>query len=106
MLARKLKADDEKQYAEDRITSMEARLEEKLLKRLKEGLAELVEDLVDRELKVMVTPGGSFERDIKLLLNKAIEDRGSGQLAGLLNGIDISHQHRGGPGRGHTGKRM
>src|SRR5208337_2662756 len=55
MLAQKLKADDEKQRREDRISSMEVRLEGRLLKGLKEELAELVQDLVDREVKSMVT---------------------------------------------------
>jgi hypothetical protein len=106
MLAQKLQADDEKQYAEDRGGSMQARLEERLLKRLKEELVELVEDLVDRELRSMVTPGGSFERDLKPLVVKVIEDKGSGQFVSLLDEIDMSHEHRGGPGRGHKGEKM
>ncbi len=73
MLAQKLKAGDEKQYAEDRIVALEARLEERLLTTLKEQLVELVEDLVDQELKSMVglrriiwerpqNPGGQVDR--------------------------------------------
>src|SRR5271157_4885218 len=46
MLAQNLRATDQKQYAEDRIVALEARLEERLLTTLKEQLAELVADLV------------------------------------------------------------
>ena len=106
MLAQKLKTDDEKQDTEDRLTSMEARLEEKLLKRLKEELAELVADSVDRELKNMITLGGSFERDLKPLVAKLMDEKVSDPLVSLLSEIDITHQHRGGPGRGHKGQKM
>ena len=106
MLAQKFKADDEKRYAEDRLTSMEERLEEKLVKRLKEELAELVEDRVDEELKSMVTPGGSFERDLKPLVAKLMDEKVSDPLVSLLSGIDVTHQHRGGPGRGHKGEKV
>ena len=105
MLAQKLQADDEKQYAEDRMASVEARLEERLIRRLKEELVELVEDLVDQELKSMVTPGGSFERDLKLMVGKVIEEKTSDQLVSLIGDIGLGHEHRGGPGRGHKGKR-
>lgn len=105
MLAQKLQADSEKQYAEDRMSSVEARLEERLVRRLKEHLAELVEDLVDRELKNMVTPGGSFERELKLLAGKVIEEKASGELVSLIGEIGLGHYHRGGPGRGHKGLR-
>jgi hypothetical protein len=105
MLAQKLQAENEKQYAEDRILAMEARLEERLTRRFKQEFIELVEDLVDRELKGMVTPGGSFERDLKLLVSKVIEEKASGQLVSLIGEIGLGHEHRGGPGRGHRGKR-
>jgi len=106
MLAQKLKTDDEKQLSQDRLTSMEERLEEKLVKMLKEELTELVEDSVDRELKSMVTPGGSFERDLKPLVAKLMDEKVSDPLASLLSGIDMTHEHRGGPGRGHKGEKM
>ena len=105
MLAHRLQGDNEKQDAEDRMSSVAARLEENLLGRLKEQLVELVEERVDQELKGMVTRGGSFERDLKLLVGKVIEEKASGQLVSLIEGIDVSHEHRGGPGRGHKGKR-
>ncbi len=105
MLAQKLKADDEKQYAEDRILALEARLEERLLTTLKQKLAELVSDLVDQELKSMVASGGSFGSDLKILVDKSIEEKFSTGLAGLLGEVDVSHEHRGGPGRGHKDKR-
>jgi hypothetical protein len=105
MLAQKLKAGDEKQYAEDRILALEARLEERLLTTLKEQLAELVADLVGQEFKSMLASGGSFGRDLKILVDKSIEQKFSAGLAGLLGGVDVSHEHRGGPGRGHKDKR-
>ncbi|MGO9569302.1 MAG: hypothetical protein ACLP5H_17335 [Desulfomonilaceae bacterium] len=105
MLAQKLQADSEKQYAEVRMSTVEARLEEKLLRRLKEELVELVEDSVDQELKSMVTPGGSLERELKLLVGKVIDEKASGQLVSLIGEIGLGHEHRGGPGRSHKGKR-
>ena len=105
MLAQKLKAEDEKEYAKDKIESVEARLEERLARRLKEELIELVEDRVDQELKNMVSSGGSFERDLKPLVLKLIEETATGQLVSLFSGIDVSHEHTGGPGRGHKGNR-
>ena len=60
MLAHRLQGDNEKQDAEDRMSSVAARLEENLLGRLKEQLVELVEERVDQELKGMVTRGGSL----------------------------------------------
>ena len=105
MLSEKLQADTDKQYAEERLATMEARLQEKLAKRLKEDLVEVVEDLVDRELKSMVTVGGSFERDLKLLIGKVTDEKSSGQLISLIEGVDLGHEHRGGPGRGHKEKR-
>jgi hypothetical protein len=105
MLSQKLQADTDRHHTEERLASVEARLEEKLAKRLKAELAELVEDTVDRELKNMVTTGGSFERDLKLLIGKVIEEKSSGQLLSLIEGIDLGHEHRGGPGRGHKEKR-
>ena len=62
------------------MSSVAARLEENLLGRLKEQLVELVEERVDQELKGMVTRGGSFETDLKLLVGKVIEEKASGQL--------------------------
>lgn len=105
MLAQKLKAEDEKEYAKDKIESVEARLEERLAGRLKEELIELVEDRVGQELKNMVSSGGSFERNLKPLVLKLIEETATGQLVSLFSGIDVSHEHTGGPGRGHKGKR-
>jgi hypothetical protein len=105
MLAQKLGAGDEKQCAEDRMVVLEARLEERLIRRLKEELIELVGDCVHQELRNMVTPDGRFESDLKTLVAKSIEEKFSGGLASLLDGIDVRHDHGGGPGRGHKDKR-
>jgi hypothetical protein len=105
MLAEKLKNDAYSDETESRIISMEARLEEKLLKRLKEELLELVQDQVDAELKTMVSPGGSFERDLKTLVSKIIDEQGSDDLVSLMEGIEVSHKRPPGPGRGHKGKK-
>ncbi len=105
MLADKIKNESHSRGTEDRIVSIEARLEEKLLKRLKEELTELVQDQVDQEMKTMVSPGGSFERDLKVLVAKVIEEQGSDDLASLMEGIDVNHKRPPGPGRGHKGKK-
>jgi hypothetical protein len=103
MLAEKLKNNTYSPETENRIISMEARLEEKLLKRLKEELVELVRDQVDAELKTMVSPGGSFERGLKTLISKIIEEQDSDDLASLMEGIEVSNKRPPGPGRGHKG---
>jgi hypothetical protein len=106
MLAQRLKADDEKRSVQDGLSSIQKHLEEKLLKTLKEELNELAADVVDRELKMMVSPGGSFERDLKPLIVKLMDKKTSDQLVSLLDEIGTTHEHRGGPGRGHKGEKM
>ena len=105
MLAEKLKNDTYSGETENRIVSMEARLEEKLLNWLKEELVELVQDQVDQELKTMVSPGGGFERELKTLISKIIEEQGSDDLVSLMDGIEVSQKRPPGPGRGHKGKK-
>ncbi len=105
MLAQKLEAGDEKEYAEDRIATMEERIEERLVRRLKEELIKLTKEFVDQGFRSMVAPGGPFETDLKPMIVKLIKGEASGQLISLLDGIDISHEHRGGPGRGHKDAR-
>ena len=103
MLAEKLINNTYSQETENRIISMEARLEEKLLKSLKEELLELVQDQVDQELKTMVSPGGSFEREMRGLISKIIDEQDSDDLNSLLEGIEVSRKRPPGPGRGHKG---
>ena len=103
MLSEKLKNDAYSRGTEERIVSMEARLEEKLLKKIREEVTELVQDQVDAELKTMVSPGGSFERELKTLIAKITEEQGSDDLGSLMEGIEVSNKRPPGPGRGHKG---
>lgn len=105
MLAEKLRNNTYSPGTEETIISMESRLEERLLKTLKEELVELVQDQVDQELKTMVSPGGSFERELKTLISGIIEEQGSDDLASLMEGIEVSHERPPGPGRGHRGQK-
>ncbi len=105
MLADKIKNDTYFHAAEERIVALEAHLEERLLKRLKEEVAEHVPDHVDEELKTMLGPGGSFQRDLKTLISTMIDEKSQRTLVSLLDGIDVSHERPPGPGRGHRGTR-
>jgi hypothetical protein len=103
MLAQKLENDTYYHEAEERIISLETRLEERLLKALKKEIGEIVTERVDEELKTMLTPGGSFHRDLRSLLSKQLEDKAQESLVGLLDSLDVSYERPPGPGRGHRG---
>lgn len=105
MLAEKAKNYTYFHAVEERISLMEARLEAKLLKRLKDEVAERVTENVDDELKTMLAPGGSFERDLKALISKQLDEKAQESLVSLLDGIDVSYERPPGPGRGRKGKR-
>ena len=89
------------------ILEMERRMEHQLTKMqerveaLEGRIAALdVADSVDEALKDMIIPGGSFEKHVLGLVSKAIEQRVSGELGSLLNGIQIRREPKPGPGRG------
>lgn len=104
MLADKIKNDAYSHENEDRLSLLEARLEAKILNRLRKDLPELVQERVDQELKAMVTPGGSFERDLNYLISDILDEKGSDELISLLDSLDVKHVRPPGPGRGHKGK--
>ena len=106
MLAERIRNDTYSREREDAVVSMEARLEEKILKRLRDELVELVQDQVDQELKTMVSPGGSFERDLNSLISRIVGEQGSDDLVSLMERIEVSHERPPGPGRGHKGSKQ
>lgn len=106
MLAEKVKSDSYARESEEYLRTIEARLEERLLKHLKEELLGVIQDAVDEELKNMLTPGGSFTRDLKSLIATLIDEKAKVHLVSLLGDIDISHDRPAGPGRGYKGKKV
>jgi hypothetical protein len=72
----------------------EVKLMEVRLNAIEERLEILVEDKVEENLKSMVTPGGSFERDLESLVTRVIEKKLSGESGSILSAIPLS------PGQG------
>jgi len=83
------------------LTQMQERLEA-----LESRIASFdVADSVDEALQDMLTPGGSFEKHVMGLVSQSINQKVSGDLGTLLQGITVRTEPKAGPGRGKKADR-
>ena len=80
------------QQIEKELKLMKTRLDD-----IEQRLEILVEDKVDGELRSMVTPGGSFAKDLESIITKIIENKISGDVGTFLTAVPLA------PGQG-TGR--
>lgn len=80
------------QEIEEEVKLMETRMSD-----IEERLEILVEDKVEENLRSMVTPGGSFERDLEAVMTKILDKRLSGEAGTLLSALSTGPAQ--GPGR-------
>jgi hypothetical protein len=98
MLAEQLTKEHDKEYDTER----EQRMEERLTEKTRALVDTLVPEKVNTALQELLEEGGSFQRDIEVMVSHLVEAKVSDGLSALLSGIEIKERSAG-PGRGHKG---